>query len=125
MLRTAIRRLITAVRLNQEGAAVYFNLNKLDPQLLARYANRVETWAQPATDSNVVQRRWLLIDIDPQRPKDTSATPEQLALAVERAAAVHEYLSAQGWPKPVSADSGNGLHFMYPSICPTTMQAGI
>ena len=103
-----------AVRLNSHGAAVYVTLNPIDPQLLARCANRVQDFAQATvTDNNVLRRQWILIDIDPQRPKDTSATDAQLALALKRAGAVHEFLTGLGWPKPASADSGNGLHFLY------------
>lgn len=103
-----------AIRLNRQGAAVYINLNAIDRQLMARYANRVQEFAQAtATDNNVIHRKWLLIDIDPQRPKDTSATPEQLALALDRARAVHDYLASLDWPAPVSADSGNGVHLLY------------
>src|ERR1019366_3602667 len=106
--------IMEAIRLNRAGAGVYVNLNMLDGQLLARYANRIEEWAQStATDNNIMRRVWLLIDLDPQRPKDTSATPEQLALAVSRGAEIISRLTDKGWPKPVSADSGNGLHFLY------------
>jgi hypothetical protein len=68
-----------ALRLNNAGAAVYVTLNRLDPQLLARCANRVQQGAQTsATDADVTRRRWLLLDFDPVRPKDTSATDAQV-----------------------------------------------
>ncbi len=103
-----------ACQLNKRGASVYVTLNSLDPQLLARCANRVQEYAQAtATDANVTQRRWLLIDIDPQRPKDTSATAEQLGWAVERAGRVRNFLTERGWPAPATAESGNGLHLLY------------
>lgn len=103
-----------ACLLNRRGASVYVTLNSLDPQLLARCANRVQDYAQAtATDANVTHRRWLLIDIDPQRPKDTSATEEQLAIAVGRGQKVRRFLSERGWPLPAIAESGNGLHLLY------------
>lgn len=103
-----------AAKLNQQGAAVYITMNPLDPQLLGRYSNRIEDYAQAtATDANIVRRHWLLVDIDPQRPKDTSATAEQLEAAKERARAVYVFLNERGWPKPVVAESGNGLHLLY------------
>jgi hypothetical protein len=103
-----------AIRLNAQGAAVYMVLNALDPQLLARHANRTQEYAQAtASDNNIRRRHWLLIDVDPQRPKDTSATSDQLVAATERARAVHKYLADQGWPKPVVAESGNGVHLCY------------
>ncbi|MGB6450167.1 MAG: YfjI family protein [Steroidobacteraceae bacterium] len=103
-----------AAKLNEQGAAVYVVMNPLDPQLLARYANRIEDYAQAtAADANITWRRWLLIDVDPQRPKDTSATQEQLEAAMSRARKVYGELAARGWPKPVVADSGNGAHLLY------------
>lgn len=103
-----------AARLNAAGAAVYVTMNELDPQLLARYANRIQEFAQAtATDSNVTRRRWLLIDVDPQRPKDTSATTQQLEQAKDTTRRVVQHLDGLGWPAPVSAESGNGFHLLY------------
>jgi hypothetical protein len=69
-----------AARLNASGAAVYVTLNRIDPQLLGRYSNRIQDFASATvTDANVIRRIGLLIDFDPVRPKDTSATPSQLA----------------------------------------------
>ena len=46
-----------AIRLNTAGAAVYVTLNRLDPQLLGRYANRIESFANTtASDTNVIRR---------------------------------------------------------------------
>jgi hypothetical protein len=103
-----------AARLNTAGAAVYITMNPIDAQLLARYANRVQEYAtDTATDANVTRRRWLLVDVDPARPKGTSATAEQLEAAIARAQAVAEFLAARGWPDPVVAASGNGVHLLY------------
>lgn len=108
-----------AVKLNAAGAAVYVTLNRIDAQLLARYCNRVENFAQAtATDANVTRRRWLLIDFDPVRPKDTSAMADQLAAAKARAMACYRALKAQGWPEPIAGESGNGYHLLYPLDLP-------
>lgn len=104
----------SSAKLNSSGAAVYVTLNPLDPQLLARCANRVQEFAQAtATDTNVTRRCWLLVDIDPQRPKDTSSTDAQYDLALERGRAIYAYLADRGWPRPVVAHSGNGVHLLY------------
>jgi hypothetical protein len=51
------------------GAAVYVTLNPVDPQLLGRYNNRIQNYADATTtDKQIVRRRWLLIDLDPVRP---------------------------------------------------------
>lgn len=108
-----------AARLNAEGAAVYVTLNKLDPQLLSRYCNRVENFASAtATDRNVIRRRWLLLDFDPIRPKDTSATSAQLDAAKAKARECYSALKRDGWPEPLAGASGNGWHLLYPIDLP-------
>lgn len=103
-----------AAKLNESGAAVYITMNPVDPHLLGRYSNRVEDFAQAtATDANVLRRVWLLVDLDPVRPKDTSATAEQLEAAKAAGRQVYVFLQERGWPKPVVAESGNGLHLLY------------
>jgi Protein of unknown function (DUF3987) len=113
-----------AVRLNAQGAAVYVTLNRIAPQLMGRYCNRVESFAAAtATDANVLRRRWLLIDFDPVRPKETSATDEQLASAKERARACYQTLKAEGWPNPLAGASGNGWHLLYPLDLPNDTES--
>ena len=108
-----------AVRMNGKASAVYVNLNPIDPQLLARYANRIQEGASStATDANVTRRRWLLLDFDPVRPKDTSATDLQVEAAHAIARECYEHLRGEGWPEPVCAHSGNGYHLDYPLDLP-------
>lgn len=108
-----------AANMNAAGAAVYVTLNPVNPQLLGRYNNRVQDYADATvTDADVTARRWLLIDIDPQRPKATSATGAQMEAAVALARLVHCHLQARGWPEPVVAESGNGMHLLYPLALP-------
>lgn len=104
-----------ARRLSAAGAAVYVTLNRIDPQLLSRYANRIqEHAASTATDANITRRRWLLLDFDPIRPKDTSATDAQVELAKDITRRCYQALRDAGWPEPVIAESGNGMHLVYP-----------
>ncbi len=108
-----------AVRLNAAGAAVYVTLNQIDPQLLGRYNNRVKDFADATTtDANIVRRRWILLDFDPVRPKDTSATDEQVEEAKATARQCMAYLKGQGWPTPTPPISGNGMHLLYPCNLP-------
>jgi len=102
--------------LDQCGLApgVYVTLNPVRPDLLARAANRLRARATETTaDGDVAHRRWLLIDIDPVRPSGVSATDDELALSRKRCEAVRGHLSAQGWPAPIVAMSGNGHHLLY------------
>jgi putative DNA primase/helicase len=66
-----------------------------------------------AADKHIYRRRWLLVDVDPVRPANTSATDAEKAVALERIKAIRNHLRAEGWPDPVLADSGNGFHLLY------------
>lgn len=99
---------------NRQYGTTYITLNPPNAALLARAANRHRKWAKTTTsDSDVVRRRWALIDTDPRRPADISSTDAEHRAALERAAVVQEALSAVGWPAPIVADSGNGGHLLY------------
>lgn len=96
-------------------SGVYFTLNPLNPQILARRANRCE-YARPSTlahDTDVIGRRWLLVDCDPVRISGVSSTEEERGTAIDLATHVAEHLTSIGWPTPVLADSGNGTHLLY------------
>ena len=66
------------------------------------------------SDADIVNRRWLLIDIDPTRPAGVGATDEEKAEAREVGLKVYKFLRDIGFSTPVSADSGNGFHLLYP-----------
>jgi len=108
-----------AEQLNAQGAAVYVTLNPVDQQLLGRTSNRIEQYAQDTTtDANIIRRKWVLLDFDPVRPKDTSSTDAQLDGAKELTRACYKALRESGWPDPIAAESGNGMHLLYPIDLP-------
>ena len=87
---------------------VYWTLNPVRPDLLARAANRLRRWARHTTrDNDIVSVRWFLIDMDPTRPSGVSSTDAELQAAVAMAGQVQNFLSERGWPLPVVAISGN------------------
>jgi hypothetical protein len=103
-----------AVRLEQSAAGIYFTLNPIKPDLLARRCNRVDVAEEGelATDRDVVRRRLLLIDADPVRPDGISATDDEKATALATVTEVREFLHERGFPAPVLCDSGNGYHVL-------------
>lgn len=93
---------------------LYATLNRVNPELIARAVNRVKDRALVTTsDSDITERRWCLIDVDPVRPSGISSTDEEHAHALEVSAAIAAELAELGWPAPVRADSGNGGHLLY------------
>ncbi|WOF17336.1 hypothetical protein F1737_08805 [Methanoplanus sp. FWC-SCC4] len=98
-------------------SGVYTTLNKVNPALLSRRANRIRmklSKNDPTTaDSDIIRRRWLPVDLDPVRPSGVSSSDGEHNLALEKAAKIKEWLSEEGFPEPVLADSGNGAHLLY------------
>src|SRR5262249_50622015 len=68
-----------ALVVTKYAKGVYFTLNPLNPDLLARRCNRMD-WANEgelSKDKDVLKRRWLLIDADPVRDPLISSTDQE------------------------------------------------
>lgn len=104
-----------ALEITPFAKGVYFTLNPLNRDLLARRCNRV-AWAgsgELAKDKDVIKRRWLLIDADPVRDPLISATDPEKAAAEHVIREVRQFLRGRDWPDPLLVDSGNGFHLLY------------
>ncbi|MFC1935651.1 hypothetical protein ACFLX9_02685 [Chloroflexota bacterium] len=109
---------------NGKTPAIYFTPNPVVPALIARSANRLQTHVRTTTsDVDILRREWFLNDFDPVRPAGISSTNREHAAALERAKLVRMWLTENGWPEPVLADSGNGGHLCYPVDLPNDMAA--
>lgn len=99
----------------REAKGVYITLNPVNPDLLSRSPNKIQRAKKGGTtsDADVVRRRRLLIDIDAERPSETSASDEEHEAARQTAEAIADELASDGWPRPVICDSGNGAHLLY------------
>ena len=114
---------IVADTLSTQATGVYFTLNPVEPELLELYCNRVERRPRKtSTDTDILHRTRILVDIDPQRyslttgrrcPGDLSATDAEKAKACETAERIRADLTTAGWPEPVTIDSGNGFYLLY------------
>jgi hypothetical protein len=101
--------------LQENYAGIYFTPNPVEPSLAARAYNRIDPWAVSTTmDAHILRRRWLLIDIDPERPSGISSTDVEYDNAYKVACTVANMLEFEGWPEPYINRSGNGAHILYP-----------
>ena len=100
---------------------VYVTVNPVNPDLLARAVNRLRPAGRNPTtaDTDIVRRRWLLIDCDPRRASGVSSSNAEHESALAKAREIRDGLSSLGWPKPVLTDSGNGAQLMYRIDLPT------
>ncbi len=101
-------------------SAIYVVMNAVNPDLFARSPNRMIDYPKHSTaDKDITRRRWLLIDVDPERPAGLSSTDEELEAANRLAADLRDWLTERmGWPEPVEAMSGNGWHLLFPINLP-------
>lgn len=105
----------TAIAALQERyAGIYFTPNPVEPDLAARSYNRISSWAVLTTmDNHILRRKWLLIDVDPERPSGISSTQAELENALKVACTIANMLEFEGWPRPYINVSGNGAHALY------------
>lgn len=102
---------------------IYVTLCPCNLVLLARAQNRLrnsEEMRQSAStsDQHIIRLRWLLIDLDPERPAGISSNYEEHQTALQQAQIIRDTLRKEGWPEPVEADRGNGFHLLYPIDLP-------
>jgi hypothetical protein len=104
-----------ALTLTGSAKGVYFTLNPVKPDLLARRCNRVDYAKDNETtcDKDIASICWLPIDADAVKPSGVSATDEEHKAGLAVARQVVEYLAGLGWPEPLVGDSGNGGHALY------------
>lgn len=93
----------------------YATVNPVNPDLLARACNRLRGITREATtaDTDILSRRWLLVDCDPKRVSGVSSSDSEHEAAISMACKIRSGLSASGWPDPILLDSGNGAQMMY------------
>ena len=101
---------------------VYVTVNPANPDLLARAVNRLRPAGRNPTtaDTDIVRRRWLLIDCDPRRASGVSSSNAEHESALAKAREIRDGLSSLGWPDPIMTDSGNGAQLMYRIDLPAT-----
>ena len=118
-IQKAVKAVATVELRRPKG--VYVTLNPCDPALMARANNRLVEWAKNTTsDTEIVRRRWLMVDIDPVRPSGICATDAEKKTALALGIEIEDLLRARGWSYPLTVDSGNGMYLLYKIDLPNT-----
>lgn len=94
--------------------AAYFTLNPIKaPAHIQLNPTLLSSARQAVSKSDIANRVWLLIDIDPPRSSGVNSSDAEKQAAREQTDAIREYLQSRGWPYPLLCDSGNGWHLLY------------
>jgi len=118
-----------AHRLDQSRSndGVYFTINPVNPDLLARYCNKMCQGrnANLTKEQDVLKREWMLVDIDIRdKLQGISSRDSEHDEALAEAAKLKDRLTKDwNWPQPVMADSGNGAHLLYKIDLPNSEEA--
>ena len=104
--------------LNQQDARnygimqAYFTLNEINEDLYSReqHDKFVKKPKSTTTDGDIIHRRFILIDLDPNRASGISASDEEYEKAHLKAVAIYKYLIGAGFKEPIITTSGNGYH---------------
>ena len=93
---------------NDIKTAYYTTFNEIN--------NDCETGNLAIKDSNISSYRFLLIDVDPERPSGTSATEAEKQSAITKTDIILEWFENNGFAQEniIIADSGNGMHLLVP-----------
>lgn len=104
-----------AAELERDASGVYLVANPVSPDRLATRPNATARAGIGDTTqaAHVVGRGMLLVDFDPVRPAGVSATEAEKGRAGKLAGRIWKHLGRLGWPAPLVADSGNGVHLIY------------
>lgn len=99
----------------------YVTVNPVKNELLNRAVNRVRPAGREPTscDSDILCRRWLLVDCDAKRVSGIPSSDAEHTLAAEKAEEIRSGLASMGWSEPIVTDSGNGAQLMYRIDLPT------
>jgi len=106
-----IGALSSAIGPRMHSGNLYSTVNKPIDTVIA--TNAMQLHGTGLRDANMAVHTRLLFDFDPVRPKGVSSTMAELGAAIDARNRFVRALSAQGWPPPALAMSGNGAHTIY------------
>ena len=98
----------------------YFTLNDINADLYSREQRDkfVKKPKSTTTDGDITLRRFVMIDLDPNRAAGISASDEEFENAHLKCVAIYRYLIEQGFNEPIITQSGNGWHCYLPCNMP-------
>lgn len=101
-------------KVDLRGANVFYTLNVVDDGCYSReQGDRFVQSKITTSDTDIVAYQWMLVDLDPRRKTGISSTRDELIAAWNKGQQIAKYMTELGFPDPVIACSGNGIHLLY------------
>ena len=101
---------------NDPDEQIYYTLNYVNDGCYGRAQNErlVMSPKSTTTDSDIIGRKFVLVDLDPKRTSNVNSTDAELYLARKKAAEIYNFLLENGFNEPIVCCSGNGFHINIP-----------
>lgn len=101
---------------NDPELQIYYTLNYINEGCYGRAQNEKIAMSPKSTtnDTDIIGRKFVLIDLDPKRTTNVNSSNEELQLARRKAADIYKFLLANGFNEPIVCCSGNGFHINIP-----------
>lgn len=96
-------------------ANLYFSLQGVEPARAGAPRGHLERATHTTRDADIAVYTLFVVDVDPVRPSNMSATDPEKAEAAQVSEAVREWLLERG-VQALQADSGNGYHLLVPLV---------
>lgn len=102
-------------KIDLRGTNVYFSVNSVNEACYDRQQrDKLIQYSKATTsDNDICSYDYIMIDLDPKRPTDTSSTNEQVQIAKDLGNKIYQFLKGIGFAQPVFGFSGNGVHLLY------------
>jgi len=107
-----------AIRQQYAEGNLYATLNRPGPHIVATNA----MGAKPLCDADIERIVRLPFDFDPVRPSECMATDAEVAAAIAARDRFVSAMCAAGWPMPMTAMSGSGVHAMWRCSIPASAE---
>lgn len=109
---TSPKTMIEAIKPYAKDYSVYFTINSINPDCYGRPQKDkiIQRVKNTTTDSEIIGRDFVLLDLDSRRATGVNATEEQLNYAKKKANEVYQFLKDNGFYTPIVICSGSGVH---------------
>ena len=101
----------------KDSGNLFISLNRPSPRIVTN-----DMTGDPIRNDDIQFITRLFFDFDPVRPKGQSSTKDELQFAKWAAQECLKMQRAMGWPDPLVAVSGNGVHLLYRCHLPNTSE---
>lgn len=98
-----------------EHCNIYWTLNDIDESCYSRLQKNKLLYKtkESTSDRDIIGYRFILCDIDCQRPSGVASSDEELEYAKKKANDVYSFLRNESFSEPIVICSGSGVHLLY------------